>query len=398
MSSCNYDCNNCESKCEKESLLKKPHQNSSIKKIIGVVSGKGGVGKSLVTSLLAVAMKQKGYEVGILDADITGPSIPKMFGVKGKIRGTKNGLLPNESTKGIKIVSSNLLLKDETDPVVWRGPIIANLVSQFYTEVIWENIEYLFIDMPPGTGDVALTVFQSISIDGIIIVTSPQELVSMIVQKAVKMANMMNIPIIGLVENMSYLECEECAHPMKIFGESHIDEIAARSGLKVLAKIPLNPTIANLCDRGLIEECKVNYLEKAILTLEEQQVNYTKIAIPLDGENISEHFANSPQFLIIDTLKQMIIKKERYTLEDKSHEGVLAFLQKMNVRVVLTKNIGQIMFDILVDNGINIYTGLEGNALEGVIKHIRKEVNLNETANCSCDDCDECSSCDDCKK
>ena len=225
---CNHNCSSCGSDCSegKESFLEATNEFSHVKKVIGVISGKGGVGKSMVTSLLAVLMKRQGYQTAILDADITGPSIPKAFGVKEKAKGNETGILPNETTMGIKMMSVNLLLPDETDPVIWRGPVIAGTVKQFWTDVIWEDVDYMFVDMPPGTGDVPLTVFQSLPVDGIVIVTSPQELVSMIVGKAVKMAKRMNIPILALVENMSYAVCPDCGKELKIFGESHLDEIA----------------------------------------------------------------------------------------------------------------------------------------------------------------------------
>jgi Mrp family chromosome partitioning ATPase len=234
---------------------------SSIKKVIGIVSGKGGVGKSLVTSMLAVTMKRRGYHTAILDADITGPSIPKAFGIREKASGCEFGLFPVKTKMGIDIMSVNLLLENDTDPVVWRGPVIGNAVKQFWTDVIWSNVDFMFIDMPPGTGDVPLTVFQSIAVDGIIIVTSPQELVSMIVSKAVKMAEMMNIPIIGLVENMSYFECSDCGKQHKIFGDSHIEEIAKKHRLKVLAKLPINPKISVACDKGMIELFEGNWFD-----------------------------------------------------------------------------------------------------------------------------------------
>ncbi len=243
-----------ESKDKKKPFAVDPHEKSSIKKVIGVVSGKGGVGKSLVTSMLSVEMNRRGYHIGILDADITGPSIPKAFGLKGKALANEFGLLPMKSKIGIDIMSINLLLEKETDPVVWRGPVIAGVIKQFWSEVIWEDIDYMFIDMPPGTGDVPLTVFQSIAVDGIIIVTSPQELVSMIVAKAVNMAQMMGIPILGVVENMSYFKCPDCGNEHKIYGESKIEEIAAKEGIKVLARIPIDPIIASSTDRGAIEE------------------------------------------------------------------------------------------------------------------------------------------------
>jgi len=227
---------------------------SSVKKVIGVVSGKGGVGKSIVTSLLAVAMNKKGYHTAILDADITGPSIPKAFGIKEKASADEIAIYPIQSNTGIDILSMNLVLQNDTDPVIWRGPVISSAVKQFWTEAIWHEVDFMFIDMPPGTGDVPLTVFQSLPLDGIIVVTSPQELVAMIVAKAVKMAEMMNIPIIGLVENMSYFKCPDNDKEYKIFGDSHIEEIAREHNLAVLAKLPVDPAISPACDRGLIEE------------------------------------------------------------------------------------------------------------------------------------------------
>ena len=239
---CTHDCSACGTTCgqdtRKQDLRIKPHALSSIKHIIAVVSGKGGVGKSLVTGLLSVAMNRKGKHVGILDADITGPSIPKMFGVSGEVQGNEKGVYPIKSNRGIGIVSMNLLLAQQTDPVVWRGPIISGIVQQFYTDFVWQDVDYLFVDMPPGTGDVPLTVLQSIPLDGIVVVTSPQDLVSMIVEKAIKMANLMQIPILGLVENMSYFECPDCGKRHEIYGKSHIDEIARDKKLQVLAKIP----------------------------------------------------------------------------------------------------------------------------------------------------------------
>jgi len=267
MSDCNNDCGSCSTSCDdrqevRNSFAVQPHELSNIKKVIGVVSGKGGVGKSLVTSLMAVTMNRRGYHTAILDADITGPSIPKTFGIKEKAIGNEMGLFPVKSNTGIEIMSINLLLGDETDPVVWRGPIIAGTVKQFWSDVIWNDVDYMFIDMPPGTGDVPLTVFQSLPVDGIIIVTSPQELVSMIVGKAVKMAKMMNIPILGLVENMSYFVCPDCDKEYQIFGESHIEEIAAKHDIPIFVKLPINPKLAAACDRGMIELFEGDWLEK----------------------------------------------------------------------------------------------------------------------------------------
>lgn len=256
MSECTHDCSSCGESCAErkpESFIEKPHELSHIKKVIGVVSGKGGVGKSLVTCLSAVLMNRRGFKTAVLDADITGPSVPKAFGITEKAKGTEEVLYPVLTKKGIKIMSVNLLLQDESDPVIWRGPIIAGTAKQFWTDVIWDDVDFMFVDMPPGTGDVPLTVFQSIPLDGIIVVTSPQELVSMIVGKAVKMAKMMNVPIIGVVENMSYFECPDCGKHISVFGESHIDDIAGKFGLKVLAKLPIDPETAKLVDSGMLE-------------------------------------------------------------------------------------------------------------------------------------------------
>ena len=268
---CESGCGSCSKECSSrqkpKSLLVAPHESSSIKKVIGVVSGKGGVGKSSVTSMLAVAMNRKGYKTAILDADITGPSIPKAFGITEKAYATEKGILPVTTQTGISMMSINLLLENPTDPVVWRGPVIAGAVKQFWQEVIWGDIDYMFVDMPPGTGDVPLTVFQSIPLDGIIIVTSPQELVSMIVGKAVKMANMLNIPILGLIENYSYFKCPDCDKEHRIFGESHIEETAAEYNIPVLAKLPINPNIAKSSDAGKMEEVDVAVIENVVMKL-----------------------------------------------------------------------------------------------------------------------------------
>ncbi|MEG1870092.1 MAG: Mrp/NBP35 family ATP-binding protein [Oscillospiraceae bacterium] len=253
---CSHNCQSCGEDCSErkvESLLETPHELSKIKKVIGIVSGKGGVGKSLVTGLMAVLAQRNGFKTAILDADITGPSIPKMFGITTKATGNETGTYPVKTKTGINVMSLNLLVENDTDPVVWRGPIIAGTVKQFWTDVIWGDVDFMFIDMPPGTGDVPLTVFQSIPVDGIIVVASPQELVSMIVEKAVNMANMMHIPILGLVENMSYVKCPDCGKEIRIFGESHIEEVAKNQSLEVLGKIPVEPTLAAACDAGNVE-------------------------------------------------------------------------------------------------------------------------------------------------
>jgi Mrp family chromosome partitioning ATPase len=250
-------------------LLAPKNQASNVKHVIGVVSGKGGVGKSMVTSLLAVTMQRRGYKTAILDADITGPSIPKAFGLKvGSVTGSELGMFPPKSKMGTEIMSINLLMDEETKPVVWRGPVIAGTVKQFWSEVVWGEVDFMFVDMPPGTGDVPLTVFQSLPLDGIVIVTSPQELVSMIVEKAVNMASLMDIPLLGLVENYSYLECPDCGKIIKIYGESKIEELAAKYGTSVLAKLPINPELASLSDKGVIELFEGDYLDRAADAIE----------------------------------------------------------------------------------------------------------------------------------
>jgi Mrp family chromosome partitioning ATPase len=274
---CNSSCSSCSENCaerkeEQIDFTEKLHEMSKVKKVIGIVSGKGGVGKSLVTSMLAVAMSRLGYRTAILDADITGPSIPKTFGVREKAKANDLGIWPVKTKTGIEIMSINLLLENDTDPVVWRGPIIAGAVKQFWTDVIWKDIDYMFVDMPPGTGDVPLTVFQSIPVDGIVIVTSPQELVSMIVSKAAKMAQMMSIPVIGLVENMSYFRCPDNGKDYQIFGDSHIDEIAQEHQLKILAKLPIDPKVAESCDKGMIEFFDGNWLAPVAKKIEKMEV------------------------------------------------------------------------------------------------------------------------------
>lgn len=279
---CNQNCSSCEENCDERTENQKDftvqaNEFSQIKRVIAVVSGKGGVGKSLVSSMLAVTMQRRGHKIAILDADITGPSVPKAFGIHEKAVGDEYGMLPIKSKSGIDIMSINLLLENVTDPVLWRGPIIANTVKQFWTDVMWGDIDYMFIDMPPGTGDVPLTVFQSIKVDGIIMVTSPQELVSMIVSKAVRMAEMMNIPIIGLIENMSYFKCPDCEKEHEIFGVSHIAEIAKEHQIPVLAKLPVEPGFASLCDKGLIELVKSDWLDSVAEILEKTFENSIEI-------------------------------------------------------------------------------------------------------------------------
>ena len=275
MSECTHDCSTCGQNCgqrtEPESLLQKPHEQSHIKKVIGVCSGKGGVGKSMVTSLLAVAMQRMGLKVGILDADITGPSIPREFGLKQRAEGNDTGIFPVRTTTGIDVMSLNLLLPNDSDPVAWRGPIIAGAVTQFWTDVIWGDKDVLFIDMPPGTGDVMLTVCQSIPVDAAVLVSTPQELVGMIVEKSIKMVDMLNIPVIGLVENMSYVQCPDCGKKIEVFGESHVNEIAKQYGIPHTAALPIDRKLAASADKGMIELTNGDWLDEIANAIDQLQ-------------------------------------------------------------------------------------------------------------------------------
>lgn len=261
---CNHNCSECSENCEskgQQSFLEELNELSKVKKVIGIVSGKGGVGKSIVTSLLAVIMQRRGYNTAILDADITGPSIPKAFGIREKVEGTDTALFPAKSKMGTQIISTNLLLENESDPVIWRGPVVAGVVKQFWKDVIWTDVDYMFVDMPPGTGDVPLTVFQSLPIDAIVIVSSPQELVKMVVKKAVKMAEMMKISVLGIVENMSYFECPDCHKKHSIFGESHIEDFAKEENIESVSKIPISEKLSSACDKGMIELFEGDWLD-----------------------------------------------------------------------------------------------------------------------------------------
>lgn len=264
MSECTHDCSTCSSNCkdrQPQSMIKRPGSLSKVNKVIAIVSGKGGVGKSFVTATLAAATAKKGLQTAVIDADITGPSIPKMFGITEKATGNEYGIVPARSKGGVEIVSANMFLENESQPVVWRGPVIAGMVTQFWTDVIWNEVDYMYVDMPPGTGDVPLTVFQSLPVDGIIIVTSPQELVSMIVSKAVNMARMMNIPVLGIVENMSYVECPTCKDKIYLYGKSDAEKTAQEFGLKLLAQLPIRPENAKLIDKGMVEDIDSSMVE-----------------------------------------------------------------------------------------------------------------------------------------
>lgn len=369
-------------------LLARPNKHSSVKKIIAVVSGKGGVGKSMVTSLLASMMNKRGYKTGILDADITGPSIPKMFGIKEKGQGTDEGLIPATSKNNVKIMSSHLLLENDNDPIVWRGTLISSLVTQFWTDVIWEDVDYLFVDMPPGTGDVPLTVFQSIGVDGIIIVTSPQELVSMIVEKAVKMANMMDIPVLGLVENMSYVMCPDCGKKIEVFGPSNVENIASKFNLDVLAKMPIDYKLALLADKGNIEDAEVDYLDKALDLFENLAVEVTNFALPILNNEIIEKAGEAKSLYIYNVVKDMVVGGHKE--EINSHDDFYNALIKNNVKYVITNQIEKSLCDKIEANNMEVFIGETGNPIDAINHYIDvKYAKFSKNCSGNCASCGE---------
>jgi len=388
--SCNKstECGSCsEEGCESrpKSFIKKTNELNSIKRVIGVVSGKGGVGKSLVTSMLAVMMRRKGYNVGILDADITGPSIPKMFGITKKAEGSQFGIYPQKTNNNINVMSVNLLLPNDDEPVIWRGPVISGMVKQFWTDVIWGDADFLFLDMPPGTGDVPLTVFQSIPLDGIVIVTTPQDLVSMIVKKAYNMAKTMNIPILGIVENMSYVKCPDCGKEINIFGESKIESTAEKLGIKVLGKIPIDPEVAGLCDKGEIEKFNNEYLADAVeyieksLVLNREETGYMKIAIPTEGTNVSGHFGKCENFTIVEIENSVVKNKVMLNTSDNQHGLLPAFLAAHNVNVVIAGGMGDGARQNLMETGIEIISGVTGNIDDAINSYLNGSLISNNT-------------------
>lgn len=382
--SCGSSCSSGSCGSKPQSFIEKTHELNKIKRVIGVVSGKGGVGKSMVTSTLAVMMSRKGYKVGILDADITGPSIPKMFGITNKAEGSEMGIYPQKSHNNIGLMSVNLLLETEDTPVIWRGPVIAGVVKQFWTDVIWGDVDYLFLDMPPGTGDVPLTVFQSIPLDGIVIVTSPQDLVSLIVKKAYNMAKAMNIPILGVVENMSYLKCPDCGKEIKIFGESKIDSIAADLGIKVLGKMPIDPTIAELADKGEIEKVSNSYLDNAVQFIEksfgdQKNKDSLKIAIPTEGANVSGHFGKCEDFTIVEIENSEVKNKASISAVGNQHGLLPAFLASHDVDMVIAGGMGEGAKQGLISNGIGIVAGVSGNIDEVIKAYISGNLESNDT-------------------
>lgn len=377
---CEQNCSSCGDDCAdrkeaKTDFRANPHELSNIKKVIGIVSGKGGVGKSSVTSMLAVTMKRMDYNVAILDADVTGPSIPKAFGIKEKATGSEFGIFPLKSKTGIDIMSINLLIENDTDPVIWRGPILGNTVKQFWTDVIWGDVDFMFIDMPPGTGDVPLTVFQSIAVDGIIIVTSPQELVSMIVSKAVKMAEMMKIPVLGLVENMAYFKCPDNGKEYKIFGESHIDKIADEHNLKVLARIPIEPTISAACDKGLIELFNGDWFDSIVKVLEnKEEKEMMRIAIAGEGTNVTEHFGHCSDFLLFDVENGKITKED--SIPNPGHKaGFLPnFLADRGVNVIISGGMGGGAVEIFNERNVEVVVGASGDARAAAESYLKGDL------------------------
>lgn len=367
---CDRKCGSCSASCgertEPEIRKDEMHEMSSVKRIIGIVSGKGGVGKSLVTSIMAVAMTRIGAHVGIMDADITGPSIPKIFGIKGKAESSPGGLWPLKSESGIDIMSINLLLEKETDPVLWRGPIIAGVVKQFWTDVIWANEDFLFIDMPPGTGDVPLTVYQSIPIDGIIIVTSPQALVAMVVEKSVNMAKMMNVPVLGIVENMAYFTCPDCGSNHEIYGKSHVENIAQHHRIKVLGKIPLDPRIAEACDDGLVESLNGEWMDELANNLVKRlkEVDETvsiRIAAAIHEEAISK-IDSATAYRIYDVENDFVVSSTLIDPAGGNVKEIADFLANAGVSVLLCATASEEETQIFNNACIRVEKDIEGSA------------------------------------
>jgi len=348
---------------------------SKVRKVIVVVSGKGGVGKSLVTSLMAINANRLGFKSGILDADITGPSIPKLFGISEKAKILSDDvIIPTKSKTGIDIMSINLLLENEKDPVVWRGPIIANTVKQFWSNVIWDDIDFLFVDMPPGTGDVPLTVFQSIPIDGIIVVTSPQELVSMIVSKAVKMAEMMDVKILGIVENMTYFKCPDNGKEYEIFGKSHLKEISSKYQLKILAKLPLDPKISKACDLGKIEEVEDDFFGNVLKEFNLEEKLKMKIAIASEAGQVTEHFGHCKEFSIFEVEDGKVISSQ--TIDNPGHKpGFLPnYLNDLGVNVIISGGMGSGAISIFNEKNIEVIVGASGKNEDLVESYLVNEL------------------------
>ncbi len=372
---CTHQCGSCGQDCAARDFHEPCNPDSRIKYVIGVVSGKGGVGKSLVTASLAVAMRRKGYEVAVLDADITGPSIPKLFGVHGVACGDDRGVLASETGTGIKIMSLNLLTTNETDPVIWRGPVIAGTVKQFWTDVVWGDVDYLFVDLPPGTGDVPLTVFQTLPVDGIIVVTSPQDLVSMIVTKAVKMAQMMNIPILGLIENYAYFRCPDCGRIHKIYGESHLRETAEANGVSVLGQLPLDPALAAACDEGRIEDIDITPFEEPAALIQRKLARASRMVLAVAAENgeIFQHFGRCPSFELFTLEAGEIVNRTTVDSNGTGHSALATLLAENRVDAVICGGIGEGAINALAAQGIRVFPGAAGPVEEAVGKLLAGE-------------------------
>lgn len=406
MSECSGSCNGCEETCSsrqpsKEEFLVPANPYSNVKRMIGVVSGKGGVGKSLITSYLSVLLNRKGYHTAILDADITGPSIPKAFGVHKKVEAVEAGIIPAQSETGIKMISANLILETEETPVIWRGPIIAGTVKQFWSDVMWGEVDYMFVDMPPGTGDVPLTVFQSLPLDGIIIVTSPQDLVSMIVSKAVNMANAMDIPIIGMLENYSYIMCSDCGKRMSVFGESHVEKVAIDHGIRVLGKLPIDPVIAKAIDEEKIEQLQGDWLDNAAQILEveyppiekeskEEKMEHTassskpvKIAVTNDGnDNIYEHFGTCERFAVYEIDQNGLLNRSELSTNGKGHSEIAGLLKENNITVVICGGIGGPAMEMMIDAGVSVIPGQSGDIKVAVAAYLDGSLIASKEATC----------------
>lgn len=389
-----HECGGCSENCSGQTnpknFIKKPHELSNIRKVIGVVSGKGGVGKSLITALLACLSQRNGYKTAVLDADITGPSIPKIFGIKELAVGTEVGIMPSFTKTDIEAISLNLIIDDETQPVIWRGPVISGVVEQFWTDVIWGDVDFMFIDMPPGTGDVPLTVFQSIPVDGIVIVASPQELVQMIVEKAVNMANMMNIPILGIAENMSYIKCPDCGKEIKLFGDSHVDKIAKEYNIPLIGRLPVDPEIAKMCDEGRVEDIKGDWLDTFLPILEKLKQNSDdeenrpfKLAVSYDNDKVFEHFGHSRQFKIYTFTGSEITNTEVMNTNAQGHNAVVDFLINNGIEAVICGNIGAEAKKALSDAGIYIFAGVSGDCDKAAKDWFDGTLNYNPDITCT---------------
>ncbi len=389
MSECSHDCGSCGSNCADRNApqIVGNANNAGVKKVIAVMSGKGGVGKSLVTSMLAVNAAKNGMKVAILDADITGPSIPKSFGLKEKAKSNEEGtlILPETTKSGIKVMSLNLLMDNETDPVIWRGPIIASAVKEFWQQVQWGDVDVMFIDCPPGTGDVPLTIFQSLPVDGIVVVTSPQELVSMIVTKAVNMARMMDIPVLGIVENMSYFMCPDCGRKHEIYGKSRIDETAREAGVDTVAKLPMDMAVAAKVDAGLAEELDTSELDnvlKKVMAVYKEPVRI-KIAVTYDNGEVFQHFGHSKEFKVYFVEDDKVVGSKVIGTDGQGHSALATYLESDGVDVLICGGIGGGAINALSAAGINVVPGVTGLADEAVGSYLGGKLQVNMNPNCS---------------